>query len=312
MSAFRMLALAAALAASLSAPAAHAAPSDLAVSMTGPAHVEVDDRFLFDVAVRHHGKGKAGTTLTVALPFELVVTGVSTTHGSCSFTHRTVDCTLDGIVGSKPARVTVGVYASAGGTATTSATIADDADTSNNTATVTTVVDVPPAEPQTVTAPYQTDATSGLGAADAATGAVGVRIPGTCLSSGSSVGPCSGAASVGHAFVLTGFGLREVHATVTLDLQVAEIEPAEATSAAVAKVTLTLGGTSVVCESELVGLEAGVFSRRDERLTLACSWPASVPSRNELRVDAGVTGYRTAVGTRVDVDAVVSSITITG
>lgn len=311
MSAFRMLALAAALAASLSAPA-HAAPSDLAVTMTGPAQVEVEDRFHLDVAVGHDGKGKAGTTLTVTLPFELVVTGVSTTHGSCSFAHRTVDCTLDGIAGSKPARVTVGVYAAAGGTATTSATIADDADTSNNTATVTTVVDVPPAEPQTATAPYETDDTSGLGAADAATGAVGVHIASSCLSSGSPAGLCSGAASVGHGFVLTGYALREVHATVTLDVQLAEIDPAEPTAAAVAQVSLTLGGESVVCESDLVGIEAGVYARRDERLTLGCSWPTSVPSRNELRVEAGVTGYRTVVGTRVDVDAVVSSITITG
>jgi hypothetical protein len=303
----RLLVLAAVLgAASVPAGSATASTADFAVAMSGPSQVAVGEGFLYRVTVSQDGKSRGTTRLSLALPITLTATGVSADGGSCTLTNQQITCDLTGITSGKPARVTVGVHPAVAGTATSTATLAEDADASDNTASVTTVVTAPAPEAQRISAPYQFEFEHGHGAADPASGELSVAVPAACLLD------CNGTAQVGSFVILSGSGARRADVTVELDLRAAEISPLVTGATLLGTVHLIYADKIEACNTELVGARSGVASRRDERVTLSCSWPSSVQAGKPFRVMAGLRASRDAVGTQINAQAVAVGATITG
>lgn len=291
---------------------AQASSADFAVSMTGPAQVEVGQRFLYDIVVTHDGKGKASTTLTDRLPAQLTATGASSTHGACSVTPREVVCEVANLPGSRQASITIAAAFTEAATVTNAVTLTTDGNAGNNSAAVTTTGYVLPPEPVTLTPPYHRATSGGLGTADATSGALGVDIPSTCVQNGGAPGRCDGFGRVDHSLMLDGGGPRQFAVDVELYVRKATVTGAEPTAGVLASVILHFGSDFTLCETQVVGATAASLSISDQTLRLRCAWPTTVPSGNPASVGVLMQGYRNVIGSGVELDADVRSITVTG
>lgn len=278
----------------------HASSADFAVSVTGPTEVSVSDTGLIKVVVAHQGKGHAGTTVSVSLPPQLVVTGVS--DGSCTWSPSRVDCSFPRVSGAKPVTVSIGVHATRTGTGETVATLPTDPDPSDNTASLTTTVDPAPVPVQTASAPYEEAYMSRYGFADAGTGRTDVVITSGCTAH------CAGEAGIEHRFLLSGSGQRSVDVDVAFDVHTLSATAAAAADTSARVFLFSPGGRVHACSTDL---DPPFDEAVTGPVTVRCSVPGGLPGGSSIAVQAELF---TTAAPLVDVEAraFVRSITVSG
>lgn len=306
------LATATAAAVLFSPGVAVAAPgNDFGITMQGPMTATAGEAFSYAISVSNTGRSKSTTTLTDRVPVQLTVQGVTTTAATCSTTGNDVSCTTAKLAPGEAATVTITVTAAQSGTVTNSAVLADDAETTNNTASVTTEVTAAATVPSpvTVTAPYDDAARYDYGYADRQTGAVGLAVPTTCQALFETLirNYCSGQGKILQRIALDAAVARS--ATVTFTVSRAAISGDDPT--AVVKLGLYVVHDSRVrtCSQELLGASSGRRAVQDTTVTVTCDL-GQFGAPTSARVEPWVYGERTLDGVTVDVDAVVSSITL--
>lgn len=254
---------------------AHASRADFAVSVTGPADLSIDHTGLIKVVVVHEGKGNADTSLSVSLPAQLSVTGVS--EGSCTWSSSRVDCSFPRVSGGKPVSLSIGVRATQTGTGDTVAQLPTDADPSDDTASLTTTVGPAPVPVQTASAPYGEAYATRYGSADASTGRTDVVITGACTEQ------CTGEAGMEQRFLLSGSGQRSVDVDVAFDVDAVSATAAPGVDTSARVFLFAPGGLVHMCSTDLdTALDEPVTGP----VTVRCSVPGGLSGGSSIAVQA--------------------------